>query len=93
MAKKKNTKVRFLGGYAARKDLLGILSFPVGYDGHDVEHTRFFMVTPEKWCFPSVPIRFSPLSKTPGKNGFVRITWHKPCINCMINLRDRHNDE
>jgi hypothetical protein len=49
MAKKKNTQVRFLGGYAARKGLLGILSFPVGYDGHDVAHTRFFMVTPEKW--------------------------------------------
>ncbi|SEW34584.1 hypothetical protein SAMN05428988_4166 [Chitinophaga sp. YR573] len=49
MAKKKDTRVRFLGGYAARKDLLGILSYPVGYDGSDVEHTRFFMVTPEKW--------------------------------------------
>lgn len=49
MAKKKNTRVRFLGGYAARKDLMGILSFPVGYDGHDVAHTRFFMVTPERW--------------------------------------------
>jgi len=49
MAKKKNTKVRFLGGYAACKDLLGILSYPVGYDGSDVEYTRFFMVTPEKW--------------------------------------------
>lgn len=49
MAKKKNTKVRFLGGYAARKNLLGILSYPVGYDGTDKEHTRFFMVTPEKW--------------------------------------------
>jgi hypothetical protein len=49
MAKKKKTRVRFLGGYAARKDLMGILSFPVGYDGHDVEHTRFFMVTPERW--------------------------------------------
>jgi hypothetical protein len=54
MAKKKNTRVRFLGGYAARKDLMGILSFPVGYDGHDVEHTRFFMVTPEKWVHISV---------------------------------------
>jgi hypothetical protein len=49
MAKKKNTRVRFLGGYAARKDLFGILSYPVGYDGSDVEHTRFFMVTPERW--------------------------------------------
>lgn len=49
MAKKKNTRVRFLGGYAARKDLLGILSYPVGYDGTNNEHTRFFMVTPEKW--------------------------------------------
>jgi hypothetical protein len=49
MAKKKNTRVRFLGGYAARKDLFGIMSYPVGYDGSDVEHTRFFMVTPEKW--------------------------------------------
>jgi hypothetical protein len=34
---KKNTRVRFLGGYAARKDLFGILSYPVGYDGSDVE--------------------------------------------------------
>jgi hypothetical protein len=49
VARKKNTQVRFLGGYAPRKDLLGVLSFPVGFDGHDVEHTRFFMVTPEKW--------------------------------------------
>ena len=49
MAKKKNTKVRFLGGYAARKDLLGVLSYPVGYDGTGKEHTRFFMATPDNW--------------------------------------------
>jgi hypothetical protein len=46
---KRNSQVRFLGAHAARADLLGILSVPVGYDGKDVEHTRFFMVTPEKW--------------------------------------------
>ena len=54
MAKKKNTRVRFLGGYAPRGDLLGVLSFPVGYDGHDVEHTRFFMVTPERWVHRAI---------------------------------------
>ena len=53
MAKKKNTRVRFLGGYAARKNLLGVLSYPVGYDGTGKEHTRYFMVTPEKWVHQS----------------------------------------
>lgn len=54
MPVKKNTKVRFLGGFAPRKDLLGIISCPVGYDGADVEHTRFFMVTPERWVHQSL---------------------------------------
>lgn len=47
--RKKNTQVRFLGADAARADLLGVLSVPVGYDGKDVAHTRFFMVAAEKW--------------------------------------------
>ena len=47
--KKKSTQVRFLGAHAVRADLLGVLSVPVGYDGRDVEHTRFFMVSADKW--------------------------------------------
>ncbi len=49
MGRGKKTQVRFLGGCAARSDLLGVLAFPVGFDGKDVEHTRFFMVNPKGW--------------------------------------------
>lgn len=49
MAKKQDTRVRFLGGYAPRKDLLGVLSYPVALDGQDVEHTRLFSATPNGW--------------------------------------------
>ena len=52
--RKRNTQVRFIGADAARADLLGVLSVPVGYDGKDVEHTRFFMVAGEKWVHRSI---------------------------------------
>jgi hypothetical protein len=44
-----NTRVRFLGGYAAQPDLLGVLSYPVALDEHEVEFTRFIMTNQQKW--------------------------------------------
>jgi hypothetical protein len=54
MATKPNTRVRFLGGNVARPDLLGFLACPVVIDGTNEEHTRFFMVTPEKWFYKAI---------------------------------------
>lgn len=49
MAKQKNTRVRFLGGYASSRDLLGVLSYPVALDEYEVEHTRFIMTNFKRW--------------------------------------------
>ena len=54
MAKKPNTRVRFLGGHAPRIDLLGLLAFPVVLDGRDDEHTRFFTTTSVKWVHKAI---------------------------------------
>lgn len=44
MGRGKKTQVRFLGGCAARSDLLGVLAFPVGFgivrelEARDIHH-------------------------------------------------------
>lgn len=44
-----NARVRFLGGAVAREDLFGVLAFPVGLDGTDMEFTRFYTRHKENW--------------------------------------------
>jgi hypothetical protein len=50
MAGKADTRVRFLGAYAARKDLLGVLAYPVTLDEQEAEFTRFYTTNFQRWA-------------------------------------------
>jgi hypothetical protein len=47
--KRDETRVRFLGGHAARTDLLGVLAYPVACDETEEEFTRFYTSNFQRW--------------------------------------------
>jgi hypothetical protein len=69
MASKKNTRVRFLNGYAAKADLLGVLAYPVALDEHEVEYTRFFMTNHQRWVQTPFELDLVSLSFGDGDHG------------------------
>lgn len=67
--KGKNSRVRFLGGYAANRDLLGVLAYPVALDEHEVEYTRFFMTNCTRWVQTPFELDIASLSFGDGEHG------------------------
>lgn len=63
------SRVRFLAGWAPRPSLLGVLAFPVALDGKDAEHTRFYMVTPERWTHRPIDADLVSAAFEDGPNG------------------------
>ena len=49
MVSKKNTRIRFLVGYAPTPEWLGVLAYPVALDEHEVEFTRFVTTNNQRW--------------------------------------------
>lgn len=73
MVSKKNTRVRFLGGYAAGRDLLGVLAYPAALDEHEVEFTRFFMTNKKQWV--QTPFELDIVSLSFGESDHGKCWW------------------
>ena len=69
MTSSKNTHVRFLSGYAAKPDLLGVLAYPAALDQHDVEFTRFFMTNYNQWVQTPFDMDLVSVAYGDGDNG------------------------
>jgi hypothetical protein len=69
MAKNSAINVRFLGGCAPRATLLGLLAFPAALEGKEVECTRFYTVTPERWAHREINADIVSIVFEDGPNG------------------------